>query len=325
MAKTSENMPAVVAISGNHAFLRDRDLKDLLSCLEKEGRTTDYVDASLKGSFTEATSGGLFADPCQVVVEHPQDVPFDTLKAHLERGDKEIIIILYTPKKIRKNTKYAKWLDVNIKVHLQHELQDPWKMETQAQAFVMKEASRYGSVLDEHIAKALVSRVGFSSFGMLSYEIMKMDILAKARGSKQIEIVDLAGGMAQIGGATLTPLFNALEVKDPKQVARALLKIQALSSTDPTMWIIPALGPTVVKWLCAVGLSEKGVPHGEAASRLGMNPWFYQNKFLPAAKLMGTVFLKDLVSALAKSHRSVLSGDLDPWSGLTSRLLMTCT
>ena len=325
MAKTSDNMPSVIAISGNHAFLRDRDLNELLSCLEKEGRTTDWADASHKGSFTEAISGGLFSDPCQVVVEHPQEVSFDILKAHLERGDKETIVILYTPKKIRKNTKYAKFLDAHIQVHLIHSLQEPWKMEPLALDFIKKEAVRWGTQLDDRIGKAIISRVGVSSFGMLSYEIMKMSVLANARGAAQIEVQDFAGGLAQIGGATLTPLFDALELKDPAHVARALVKIRALSSTDPTMWIIPALGPTAVKWLCAVGLSEKGVPHMEAAKRLGMNPWFYQNKFLPIAKMMGTDFLKDLIAALAKSHRSVLSGHLDTWSGLFSRLLMTCT
>ena len=71
------DLPSVIAVTGNHAYLRDRYLREFLLFLEKQGRLTDRIDSKTPGALSSVLSSGfLFSAPSQVVVTNLQQRDF---------------------------------------------------------------------------------------------------------------------------------------------------------------------------------------------------------------------------------------------------------
>jgi len=318
------NLPPVVAVTGNHAYLRDRYLREFLAFNEKSGRLTERVDGKAPGAVSTSLSGGfLFSAPTQVVVTNLQERDFPLVLEHQDSGSTSTILILFYPGKPRGNTKFGKFLK-KIGAHQTFEQPDRWKAPEEAASFVVKEAHVQGFKIDPALASAIVSKVGVD-FGMLAFEVFKSGVLAQARGSDKILPEHVKQTMATIGEATFDGLFKAMETAHPKRLARALSQIRAKSRQDMTMGVCRSVGPLAVKWLCSASMKEAGMSDTVAASTMGLNPWYYRNKIVPVAQVWGKSRLEQLVAAFASSERAVLSGQLDPWAGLTCRLLRVCT
>lgn len=323
MAKTSDKLPPVVAVSGNHDFPRDRFLRQLLLRLEKEGRTTEWVDAAIPEALSGALSGGVLTDDRnQIVVENPQAADLTLLKEHQDDGINSTIVILYSTKNLAGNTKYAKWVKANVPGHNVFESPEKdkdYKWVDPARAFVLDEVKAHDLTMKPALANALVDRIGARYFGFLAYEIQKAAILAKLRGSTVIEPEDLST-LAQIGEASFVLLSDALAGRDIKAVSKALDRIGS-THKGATISVCRFLDGTLLKWLAAASFEAQGLPRHDVAALLSMNEWFYSNRVRPTVLAWGLRDLKRLLAAFTVSERAARTGCTEPWQGLVSRVL----
>jgi hypothetical protein len=149
-----------------------------------------------------------------------------------------------------------------------------------------------------------------------------MSLLADARGTAVLDKDVVKGAMASIEEASVGPIIEALAVRSRKRLSRALVRVRKTSRYDPTMRVCRFLGSSVLRWLQAAHLDA--LPPKAAASELGLNPWYFENKILPPARRWGKAGTIQLASDLAASERAVLNGAVNPWVVLTTRLLAAC-
>ena len=87
------------------------------------------------------------------------------------------------------------------------------------------------------------------------------------------------------------------------------------------MRVIGSLYKTATLWLQAKDLSDRRVPHHQAAEILGQNPWRHKNILLPIIRRWGREELFDLIRHFAAAQRVVLAGSINPWSYLVSGVI----
>ena len=190
-----------------------------------------------------------------------------------------------------------------------------------AAGFLIEEAKLHGMSISPALAHALVSRVG-ADLGMLTFEVEKMALLAAAAGVTEIGTDQIKGGMAPIAEASVAPIAEALATRNVKELSKALARVRKTTAADPTIRISRFLGSSVQRWVQAVHLEN--LPPAAAAAELKMNPWYFQNKILPAARRWGKEGTVRLATDLAASERALLNGAISPWTVLTARLLAAC-
>lgn len=320
--------PTLFAISGSQGLLQRRAVQEAIGHQKKAGWRIDYVDGSNKSDLRAALSqGGLMFEENQilVVVSKPEKADLDILQEQLDDGEEGIVLLLDYQDDPKGNTKFGKWLKkLPPKLHRNFPAapdSKPWEAEAQAVEFCVVEAKRLGKKLSEAMSRAIVKRCG-SDFGVLSFELMKMCILADLDGVRELGSPQIKPVMAPMMEASLMPIMEALSIKQPVGVARALDRVKKTHKGDPTMAVCGMVGRTALRWLGAIELRDRDP--NEAADMLRENPWFYRNKLLPQVQGWKREEVIRLLKVIGESQRAVLSGHVAPWTGLTARLLALC-
>lgn len=319
----------LTAISGSQGLLRRRAVAEAINHQKKGGWRIDYVDGSNKSDLRTAMSQGslMFDDEVNVlvVVSNPEKADLNLLQEQLDEGDENTVFLLDYDGDPKGNTKFGKWLKgLSSKIHRNFPAplaSKPWEAEEQAIKFCVVEAKRLGKKLSEPLARAIVTRCGFD-FGVLSYELMKMCMLADLDEVEELKGAQIKPLMAPLMEASLTPLTEALSIKKATGVSRALERVERTHKGDPTMAVCGWLGRTALRWFGAVEL--RGKDPNEAADMLRENPWFYRNKLVSQVKGWNREDVIGLLKVIGESQRAVLSGQIAPWTGLKARLLSFC-
>ena len=312
----------ILAITGSEDLLRIRALQKVIK--EKKGWQVMTIDGSVPDSVLGALSqAGMFDQKVLAVVNNPNKVDTTLLETCLKTEEDSVVLLLYLEEDPKGNTKFGKFLPALGKSHQNFERPDkPWKQETAAEDFCVKEVVRLGFTIKPPLAKAVVSAVG-TDLGVLSFEIFKMTVLAEVEGVKEITPQIAKGCLAGImeGGVSLA--LDALSYRDPGKMGKALLRIEK-SYKDPVMLVCRAVESRAYSWLPVVKAREAGLNLKDAAEQSGMNAWFYETKLYPQTVNWTTGDIIGLVGAMAESERALLNGAVAPWVFLKSKLLTAC-
>ena len=307
-------------VSGSQTVLRLRWLREYIKNSESQGIQVEWVDAGNPGELEQSLAGNPFMDEAKrlLVVSNPDKGDLDVYRSH---DDPEVQLLLHYEGDPRGSTKFGKYAKSLGKAHGQFSCPNKWQAEDAAVEFAVKEAGRQGKSLDKNLATALVRLVG-SDFGVLVFEVLKMSILAEARGKSSIGKEEIRDGRAELIEASVSPIIDSLRLRRKSSLIKAMDRLMSSSKDDPTLRLCRILGSEAMKWLQAASLDA--LPPKQAAQELGINPWYFENKILPVAKSWGKDRILKLVHALAQAERAVLQGDISPWVGLKCRLLDAC-
>jgi DNA polymerase III delta subunit len=326
--------PRVTAVSGDSEFYRRRFVQKTLRSSAKDGWKIVFVDGSDSSELSSAMAGNVFSDEEEatlIIVENPEKVDLALLEEHAKSGDPQKVLMLHYDGTPKKNSKFAKFLDGLGKNHKAFPAPPEWQTADQAVEFCHAEAKSYGAKLEDRNAQQIVSMAG-TDLGVLSFEIQKMFLLAQADeanppdtdGLRWIRARHIRGGLAMLAQTHMQPLLDALQRRNPTDVARTLERIRK-TEKDSTIKTVRWLGRVVTKWLTLADLKAKGVSPEDIASRMklgGSNPtWFVKEKLLPQVRLWPVKDLAKLLQALARAERAVLAGHVSPEVGFLSGML----
>lgn len=324
MARKAESFPPVLVVSGEQVLLRQRFLRHLVTTQKAAGWTIVTVDGKDPLGVRDALqdAGMIVQQKILAVVENPEKVDLELLQRHAESKDADVTLLLVIDGEPDGRTKFGKLVKKDLAaVHKGFPLPDSWKADEVASSFVVEEAQRHGKTIRPAVAGALVARVG-SDLGMLAFEIDKMARLADAQGLNTIDTDEVRGGMAPIAEASVFPISAALGTRDKKKLLVSMERVRQTAGSAATMRVARFLGSEVIKWMQAAHLDA--LPPKAAATELGMNPWYFEEKILPPARRWGKEGTVRLVADLAATERAVLNGAVNPWLVLTSRLVSAC-
>lgn len=317
-------MKNVVAISGAEAFLRTRALRTVLADQTDKHGTVYEVDASVPGGITTAFSyAALSGEPILAVVHNPdKDLP--SIEQHLQTGDTFVTLLLYYEGEPKENSKFGKFLvSLGPDNHRFSVSAKIWEQEDAAESFCIAEARTHKLKMSSVLARSLVEHVGVD-MGMLSFEILKAAMLAKADGSKEITKPVLRACLATVSEGGIQQVVDALAARNAQKLSKALNRVFS-THKDPLILLCRTIENKAYSWLPFVKAREDGLTPKEAAEALGINPWFYTNKLFPQTTRWGTPDILRLMQAMATSERSLLRGSVNPEAGLIARLLSFCT
>lgn len=311
----------VCIISGDELFLVRRFRDGYIGAMLEQGWSVEYADAGTPGEVSAAMGGGLFVEDMKtlVVVMNPHQGDLALYDTHIKAKNPDTVLALYYEGKPHGNTKWGKFVKAHPKIHRAYDRPKDWDLPEYARAFLLEEAQDQGLQFEHPgLPAAIVERAG-TDLGVLHFEIRKMAALAES-GTITVEVVK--GALAELTTASVLPVIDALSVRNRRKLAKALGRIEATHRSDATMAVCRIVGARAVQWLQAANLAE--LPAAAAAEELGLNPWHYKNNILPVARKWGQNRLIKLIKTLARCERSVLSGEVSPWSFLCARLLRAC-
>ena len=314
----------VLAISGSQPYLRNRELQALIA--NHNDCKIEYVDGSNIGKLDVALSPNAFFDDGSsilVIVSKPEKANLELLKSHYESEDEDIIALLYYEGDPKGNTKFGKFLKTLGKSHVNHPNPKDWDMDAAATQFCIDEAKVHGKTIQSDFAGALVVASG-TDFGFLSFEILKMSMLADVDGVSEISPAHIKGAVAPLAELAIVPVVNAVALRNAKKLIKTMERLKKNSKYDPTMAICSYLANSATKWLGITDLKSKNIPLDDAAKLLGLNPWYYKNKLFPQVANWDRSDVIRLIKILGDSKRSILSGQNNPWVILSSGLLELC-
>jgi DNA polymerase III delta subunit len=327
----------VSAVSGDNEFYRRRFVQTTIRTQVKNGWGVSFIDGASRSELAGALAGDVFLDVADEatlhIVENPEKADLVLLEDHAQSGDPHKVLLLHCEGTPKKNTKFAKFLDTLGKQHKVFAAPPEWQAAELAAEFCLAEARTYGAKLEERNAQQIVILAG-TDFGVLSFEIQKMALLALADeanaadekdGLRRIRSKHIRGGLAALAQAQMQPLLDALMRRNPAEVARALGRIRK-SERDSTMRLCRWLGKVVTRWVTLADLHSRGMSPEDIVARLqlgGSNPvWFVKEKLLPQVRLWTVKDLLKLLQALAQAERAVLNGHVHPEVEFVSSVLL---
>lgn len=324
MAKKADKFPPLLVVSGGEGLRRRRFIAQVSATQREAGWDIQEVDGADPSSVQDALSGDMFSSvQTLAVVSSPEKMNLDLLAKHLAATDYTTTLLLHIEGEPDGRTKFGKFVKASLGgVDKNFPLPTEWKAGEVAIAFVQDEARQLGLAFPAPLATALTQRSG-TDLGVLSFEMQKIAILAKLDGVSAIEGKHVARGMAPIAEASVIPITDALASKQAKRLVKALADLSRTSKGDQTMRVTRLIASSVVKWMQAVYLDS--LPPLAAAEELGVHPWYFENKILPAAQRWGKAGTVRLIQDLAATERALLNGAIDPWVVLTTRLLYACS
>lgn len=321
-----KNPPPVVILSGDHEFLRVRELKEAITVADVVGRSVEYVDGSDREALSHVLSstGVFFQDTVLVVLENAEKVDVSLLLDHHERGSNDVVVVVHHPGKIKRGSNLATVAEeLPKKFVARFEAPKPWEAEERAIRFCSDEARRKGFSLSERIASALVKSVG-ADLGVLSFEIDKIGMFMGAEGAEVAEprhVRATLGAFVELGPG---PIVAALERRNLKALGSALANMRrthAGNLSGATLRACAFVSRAATEWLHVASLLKEKAPLEEIASRTGRHLFVLREKVLPAAKRWGEGSLVSLIRLVARIERSVRNGHVHPWVELECALL----
>lgn len=314
---SSDAFPPILAVSGEEDLLRLRMIKNIRNTQQRAGWAVLDVDGSQPDTLVDLLTPNPFAPPAQrtlAVVRTPNKVPLTILEQHLAAATYDVTILLHIDGSLDARTKFGKFVKDLGDRHKAFAPPDDWKAPEVATSFLTQELIQYGRTMPRDLAAAIVERVG-TNLGMLAFEALKYSMVTQ---DKVIGPSHVKGLIAAIAEAEVRPLIEALQIRSRTTLLQAAARLEASSKADPTMRVCRFIAPSAIRWLQAAHLGS--MPPRDAAQLIGVSPWLYEHKILPAARIWGQQDSRRLIGALAASERAVLSGAVAPWTLLTARL-----
>lgn len=314
--------PSILVVYGSDDFRRERFLRSIVSKHVRDGWTThEMVGSEGEGPLGTllSTTGVLFAQSALCILRKPEKAPEGLqklLKVHSTDTDPMVVVLLvYETDK----PSGPLWEMVPKSCHKGFTLPPFYKMEEAAVSFIQEEAR--GFKIEQPLAQALVRKVGLD-FGVLSFEVSKATTLARSMGTTTITPEIVKQTMAPLAEMDGSSILDALSARSALRLAREMDGYRRVKGTDPTIEFCGrVLSPTLLRWLQACHLHASGVSPQVAAARLGSNPWYWENKILPQARVWGIQGCSKMLSLVARSQEAVFSGFINPWGLLESGLL----
>lgn len=335
-------LPAVTVVSGDHEFLRHREVDAATAAAKAAGRRVTYLAAGDSAGLQELFSGGfLFSEATFAVVESAsskkraskgdgeessawtdEDVELVVAHAKEKRGDTAVLVhhaLAAGPKTFAAKVAAG----IPKQGHIAFTAPKPWEAKAYATKFLLAEVGRLGKSIGEPLAEAVVTLAG-SDLGPLSFEALKMSLLLDARGRTEVQREDLVGLVASFGSEDFQVLKDALAGRNVKGVIKSVGEIRNGPSGDAAMRTCLILSTTVTQWLHAAALVEQGLGKDEAASRMRLNPYVYEKNVLPVMRRWKKGDLSALLRGIAAVETGVRKGHAEPWVELESTLVLAC-
>lgn len=260
-----------------------------------------------------------------VVVRHPDKCDLDVLRTHIREGDDDLVVLLDYEGDVPGTTKFAKFLVELGKSHRHFpHPSKAWEAESAAKAFCRSEAERCGHSLSEGLAEIIVERSG-DDLGILSFEIMKMAMLADIDGSTEITKHHVGGALAALTDLSPFPVITCLfEHRQSGALAIQMNRFRKRLKNDPTLLITSEMGKAAAQLIVVHELVKQKMSVEDISGRTKIPAWIVKTKTIPSLNRWPYVDLLRLMRILASSDRAVLNGSVNPWVHLTSQLLGLC-
>lgn len=319
------NPPPVVVLSGEHDYLRQREVREAVSIADVVGRSVEFLKGSDRDeiSRTLSSTGVFFQEEALIVVDEPDDIDAEMVLRHHESGDNSTVLLLHKKGAIKAKTNLstvAKGLPNRLVAKF--EKPKPWEELEHAAYFCVNEARKYKVRLDEPLAMALVQNSS-NDLGVLSFEIMKLAYLLGSQGESEITAEHIKKTLASFSELGPKPVVEALERRDLVRTSRALSNMRrthAGALGGATLLACAWIGRSATSWLHVAALLDEGYKPGEISSRTGLHEFVLRKTHLPVARRWGKGRLTSLVKSIAGVERSVKSGHLNPWVELECAL-----
>jgi DNA polymerase III delta subunit len=317
--------PSVMVVSGNHHFMREREVRKAQWAAGLNKRVVEFVDGKDGAEISTRISGSvLFSQESMVIVTNPQKCDLAMLEAHHDDGDGDLCLVLHHEGKIRGNTKFGKM--VKKFASWQHrEFNEGKRHETKARAiqFCQDEAKRLKVSITEKLAVILVKVLGMD-YGVLHFELRKLAAYAQSLGDTAIEPKHIKGTVSTIGDADALAVMDVLGTADGPRTVKAMARVRQASNRDPTMMLIALISNNGAKWLQAASLDKMGIDPKNAAQQVGLHPFVYERFVLPVGKRWGPAALVQLIKEMSRVERAVKRGAISPWTLLEAGVLASC-
>jgi DNA polymerase III delta subunit len=317
--------PPVVILSGNEEFLRVRELREAVSVADVNGRSVEYVTGADSEEISRiiSSNGVFFQEDVLIVVEDPETIDPKVVLHHHEHGDGSVCILLYAEGAIKAKSNLAKVAaELPPKLVARFEKPKPWEEVEAARSFCVAEAARKNMIMPHPIAGALVQNAG-TDLGVLSFEIMKLELLLQPRGGGEISVNDLRSVIAAFTELGPKPVIEALETRDTRAAGVALANMRRTHAGDltgATMQLCAFTGHAATSWLHVASLLKTGSSPEEISSRVGQHVFVLRKTSIPAAKRWGEGRLISLLKSVARVQRAVKGGHIHPWVELEAAL-----
>jgi len=317
------NPPPLIALSGNVALLRVREIKKAVAAAGKKKRRVERVSGDSSELDQLLASTVFFDEKMLLIISKPEKVDPELLIKQSTSSDKTVVMVLDCDGTLKKNSKLFKLLQKHSILHMSFAEPEPWKVEEWATKFLVKEAKSKGKVLETPLATAMV-RVCGPDLGLLSFEMLKLSVYLDAIGETQVQPAHVRGIMAALTETSLFPLVDAVSQANAPAVLKQLSSIERTHSGDPTMRVCAILAYSVTNWIHAGSALRAGMDTEVAAQSVGTSAARMRRSILPAVGQWGDVGLRDLLGIIAGVERSVKAGRVNPWMLLQARLAASC-
>lgn len=319
--------PPVMFVSGSEGYLCRKAIHEIKQDLVSRGWTVKILDGTDRDGLLSVVSGsmGFLFDTQSLVIISNEVNKIDPaiVENQIKNPNPDAVLLIYYEGKPRRGSTIAKLSKKIPKAAcFKHDTPSIYKAPVAAVKFCVKEARvSHGVKFDSKLARALVDRAG-TDLGVLSYEVQKVCMLAKIEGMTDIKPTHLGQTISAMVEASVLDLIDAIAERRMKKTFSCLSRIRRTHRSDPTIKVCRFVGDSVIKWLCALGLDEKGIQAQDAISRMQIRSlWVYNNKLLPSGKRWGHKGLIELLATFSEAERNVRRGAVDPWSGLLARLM----
>lgn len=327
MSKMSwRSPPPCIVIGGDEDLLRTREIQRAVLTTAQSGRPVTWVDKDSE-AVDALTSASTFGEAPLILCPLKEISP-DTVR-EIKKYQPPLTCLLLYHEGALDEAKHPALVEVHAGFRISHMRPTSKKgLKSLAVRFARKEAEdllQNKEALPENLAEALVDAAGFD-LGVVAFEVQKASAFARFENKTQIEIEHIKKLIRAGNEIDLTPLREALKVRDAKRLSVSLERIYRASGGDPVMLLLRGKGgpaDLAVTWLRAALFLKKGGTQADMSQRLGIPDWSVPD-IMVALKKWRIPELRNLVQECARVDLSVLKGAPSPWIALQSRLLIAC-
>lgn len=317
---TSGGIKEAFLVHGSDSYRREKFVRLLSTRKRQEGWSILEADGTDRGLIEKAvSSASMMGGNILVVIKTPEKME----PALFDYCDETTCFVL-----VSEFDKVPPALE-SVPASNRKSFQSPpfYKMEEWAADAVVGFARSRKCHIDGKMAMALVRKVGVD-LGILDWEVDKAVRLARTRGLVELGADIIRDSMSPISSSDGSRLLDHLAEKNTVGVVKEL-ELYRLSHEEDTIKICgKVLTPHIMRWLQAAHLDSIGMSPDVAAGRVGMNPWYWGNKVLPAARNWGVSGCGMILGVVARGQEAVFNGSVNPWIVLESgiiRLLISVT
>lgn len=313
-------LPAALLVAGSDGHRRRAFVRDFINKCIGAGYTPHPLDGADRGGLQTliSTVGVLFPNPTLAVIQRPEKVAVDDVSEHLSSPNPHLVLLFVSEQDKPSGGALDGFPSANTKTF---SLPPFYKQDEHAAAYARESARSHGVDISERLSRALVRAVG-NDLGVVSYEVSKAVTLVRALGVKVVEPSHLRATLAPLMELDGGNVMEALSTRSARAISDELARYRNSKKGDPTIELCGrTLTPAVLRWMQAVTMQMNGVSAASAAARVGSNPWYWENKVLPAARTWGVDGCRSLLAVIAHAQTAVFEGAIRPWIFLESGIL----